>query len=70
MPAFRERFSDVSEDDYRAIEDRLEAYLLLTIRFAFEDGNAGRLDLTALNVPPTMGTGSVEPTHKPINPQP
>jgi hypothetical protein len=66
MPAFREAFRDLSEDDYRALEDRLEAYLLLTIRFVFEDAGAGRLDLTIPGAPPTMGGGSVDPTHKSI----
>jgi len=61
MPEFRERFPGVSEDEYHAIEDRLESYLLLTIRFVFEDASAGGLDLTGSHARPTIPTGSIEP---------
>ena len=67
MPAFRESFPQASDEEYSAIEDRLEAYLLLTIRFVFEDAAAGRLDLTISQPAPTMEDGAVEPNQQPTN---
>lgn len=66
MPAFRESFRYLNEEEYERIEDALEAYLLLTIRLVFEDVAAGRLALTASDAPSSMKNGPVGP--ETINP--
>lgn len=68
MPAFREMFRDLSDEEYARIEDALEAYLLLTIRFVFQDIAAGRVSLTTSGEASTMENGPGEPATNPSNP--
>lgn len=68
MPAFRESFLTLDDEEYQRVEAALESYLLLTIRFVLDDVAQGRLSLTAHEEPLTIGTGSVEPGDKPTYP--
>lgn len=70
MPAFRKGFQNNSDEEYKRIEDDLEAYLLLTIRFVVDDIAAGRITLTTGEHPSTMRRGTVEPAHEPTLPIP
>jgi hypothetical protein len=70
MPMFRKSFPNHTDDDYKRVEDALEAYLLLTIRFVLDDLAAGRITLTNDEDPSTMKRGSVLPAHEPSHPIP
>ena len=68
MPAFRDSFPNLNDEEYKRVEDALESYLRLTIRFVLDDVAQGRLTLTAGTERPTMMIGSVEPVNKPTYP--
>lgn len=70
MPAFRDTFRHLNEDEYKNIEDVMEAYLLLTIRFVLDDVASGRVSLTPSREATRMNSRSVEPAQKPISPKP
>jgi hypothetical protein len=55
MRAFRALFPDATENEYRAIEGSLDAYLQLSLRFLLEDIAAGNLNLT-----PSEGDASIK----------
>ncbi|HJP59867.1 MAG TPA: hypothetical protein VJ865_07700 [Gemmatimonadaceae bacterium] len=57
LPAFRDNFRHLNDEDYVRIEDVLEAYLLLTIRFVIHDIATGRVSLTGDNEALSMENG-------------